>query len=59
MPDYDKFEVSLPEDSIVSILVQYKQKANNLMVKLYDANSASEVGYDPIVKTKTEASGAI
>ncbi len=57
MPDFDRIELSMPEDAIFSVILQYKQKGNLMMVRLYDTFSESSIA--PITQTKIETSNSI
>jgi hypothetical protein len=59
MPSFDKFEVTVPQEAIVSILLQYKQKANSIIVKLYDSLTMTETSYEPVLRSEVESSNHV
>lgn len=49
MPEYDRIELESLEDGILSVMLQYKSKANSIMVKLFDGFSFVDKSYEPFL----------
>lgn len=56
IPDFDRIEVSAPHDGLLSILLQYKKKHNEIIVKLFDSHYFTDTAYTPIISHSIEAS---
>lgn len=56
MPEFDRIQFEPVDDGLLFIMLQYKQKANQLIVKLVDTSSGKDSTPESLNTLQTEAS---
>jgi len=57
-PLFDRLELQVPADSVVSVVVQFRQKQSAIQVKLFDSLT-SDVAHEPLLRTEAVAAGQV